>query len=76
MNKQIEQGKRIIRCARIGMIACRISEKMNISPLEALKKFYKSKTCRDLHDRKTGLYLYGDLYITNDFLKEINYASK
>ena len=27
--------------------------------------FYKSKTCRDLHDQATGLYLMGDIYSDN-----------
>ncbi|MBR3915153.1 MAG: hypothetical protein IKJ64_05475 [Bacteroidales bacterium] len=33
--------------------------------------FYESKTCANLHDKSTGLYLYSDLYIVDDFLIEM-----
>ena len=33
--------------------------------------FYRSDTCRRFHDEKTGLYLYGDLYIINELEKEL-----
>lgn len=29
-----------------------------------------SKTCADLHDKATGLYLYGDRYIADEFIRE------
>ena len=32
--------------------------------------FYESRTCAELHDRSTGLYLYGDLYIADEFMLE------
>lgn len=61
----------ILRWGRIGIISCKISEKLNITPLEALKRFYRSKTCEQFHDRSTGLYLYGDLYLVDNYLAEI-----
>lgn len=61
----------IVRWGRIGSIVCRIAEKLNITPLQALKDFYRSDTCRRFHDRKTGLYLYSDLYVADDYLIEI-----
>ncbi len=68
-NKEIND---ILRWGRIGSIACRIAEKLKIAPLQALKDFYRSTTCLKFHDRATGLYLFGDLYIADRYLDEIN----
>lgn len=67
-NKEVSD---ILRWGRMGSIACRISEKLKITPLQALKDFFRSNTCRRFHDRKTGLYLFSDLYIVDDYLMEI-----
>ncbi len=32
--------------------------------------FYERQTCADLHDRSTGLYLYGDLYVADEYMRE------
>ncbi|MEZ3551237.1 MAG: DUF3791 domain-containing protein [Muribaculaceae bacterium] len=61
----------ILRWGRMGMIACRISERLGITPLQALKDFYRSKTCEKFHNRATGMYLYSDLYLVDDYLMEI-----
>lgn len=61
----------ILRWGRMGIIACLIAERLHITPLEALKGFFRSRTCERLHDRRTGLYLHGELYIANDYLSEI-----
>lgn len=42
-----------------------------ISPVKALKLFYRSQTCADLHNKATGLYLFGDLYIAEEFVREM-----
>ena len=57
---------------RIGIISAELSKRLRISPSEALQLFYGSKTCADLHDndKETGLYLYGDLYIADEFIRE------
>lgn len=60
----------IILSNRIGNISLELSHRLNIAPEEALKLFYESQTCADLHDRSTGLYLYGDLYIADEYLRE------
>ena len=60
----------IIISNRIGAIAMELSRRLQIEPLRALKLFYESKTCADLHDKATGLYLYGDLYIADEFMRE------
>lgn len=61
----------ILRWGRIGAITCHIAKKLNIPPLEALKKFYRSVTCEKFHNPQTGLYLYSDLYIVDNFMAEI-----
>lgn len=65
-----QEANDILRWGRIGSIVCRIAEKLNISPLQALKDFYRSSTCTRFHNYKTGLYLYSDLYIVDEFLSE------
>ena len=63
----------ILRWSRMGVIACRIAERLGISPLQALKDFYRSTTCLRFHDRSTGLYIQSDNYIADDYLIEIGY---
>ena len=62
----------IIMSNRIGSISDEIAKRLDIEPLKALELFYASKTCEDLHNKKTGLYLYSDLYIVDEFLFEQN----
>ena len=56
---------------RIGAISVEIAKRLNIEPVKALQLFYESQTCADLHDKSTGLYLYGDLYVVDEFMREI-----
>ena len=60
----------IIMSNRIASIAMELSRRLTITPLHALQMFYESRTCADLHDKRTGLYLYGDLYIADEFMRE------
>ena len=60
----------IIMSNRIGYISDEIAKRLYIEPLKALELFYASKTCEDLHNKKTVLYLYGDLYVVDEFLLE------
>lgn len=60
----------IILTNRIGSISMEISRRLSIDPIRALEMFYESRTCAELHDRSTGLYLYGDLYIADEFMSE------
>lgn len=60
----------IIMSYRIGMIAAELAKRLDISPVRALHLFYESQTCADLHDKHTGLYLYGNLYIADEFMRE------
>lgn len=60
----------IILSNRIGAISAELAERLHIEPTKALTLFYESQTCADLHDRTTGLYLYGNLYIADEFMRE------
>ena len=71
-NKQL---KDILRWGRMGIIACRIAEVTGMTPLEALKDFFRSKTCAYFHDRRTGLDLYGEYYIADEFMLERGYIT-
>lgn len=60
----------ILMSNRIGHIAVLLGKRLNIKPLRALKLFYASDTCARLHDKETGLYLYGDAYVADEFMRE------
>jgi len=62
--------KSIIRSQRIGCISTEIARRLGISNTEALGLFYISRTSERFHDESTGLYLYGDLYIVDEFMIE------
>lgn len=64
----------IIMSYRIGIIAAELAKRLDISPVRALQLFYESQTCADLHDKSTGLYLYGNLYIADEFMRECESA--
>lgn len=68
--ENINKARTILRSARIGLIVCEIAKRLGISTMEAMRSFYRSRTCRDFHDRSTGLYLQGDLYVVAEFLSE------
>ena len=55
-------------------ISVELAKRLNIAPEKALQLFYESQTCADLHDKSTGLYLYGDLYVCDEFMREKEYG--
>ena len=61
----------IIMSNRIGAIAIELAKRLKIEPVRALQLFYESETCAALHDKSTGLYLYGDLYVADEFIREM-----
>lgn len=61
----------IILSNRIGAISILLAERLHIDHVKALKLFYESNTCVKLHDQSTGLYLYGDLYVADEFMHEM-----
>ncbi len=54
----------------VGGVAYELSRRLGISPVQALDLFYRSKTCAQLHDKRTGLYLMSNAYIADDFVRE------
>lgn len=56
---------------KIGRIAMRLSEKLEISPLRALDVFYTSKVYDRMHDPETELYTFSDAYIVDEILLEL-----
>lgn len=58
----------IILSNRIGAISVELAKHLDIAPEKALQLFYESQTCANLHDESTGLYLYGDLYVCDEFM--------
>lgn len=56
---------------KIGRIVVRLSERLDVSPEEAFDIFYESDTCERFHNPDTGLYLYGDLYIVDEVMREL-----
>jgi hypothetical protein len=56
---------------KIGRIVTLLSERLDISPERALDIFYTSKTNERLHDPSTLLYTFGDRYIVDDLIREI-----
>lgn len=67
VHKQL--GKKVMS-NRIGAISVELAKRLNIEPVKALQLFYEIQTCADLHDKSTGLYLYGDLYVCDEFMRE------
>lgn len=61
----------IIMSNRIGAISVILAQRLDISDIQALKLFYESRTCAQLHDKSTGLYLYGDHYIADEYMREM-----
>ncbi len=61
----------IIMSNRIGAISVILAERLGITDIQALKLFYESRTCAYLHDKSTGLYLYGDHYIADEYMREM-----
>jgi len=62
--------KSIIRWQRIGCISIEIAKRLGISNTEAMGLFYESRTSECFHDESTGLYLFSDLYIVDEFMLE------
>lgn len=58
---------------QIGGVAAELAKRLDIAPARALQLFYESQTCADLHNKKTELYLFGNLYIADEFIREYEY---
>lgn len=61
----------ILMWNKIGRIVTLLSERLDISPEYALELYYLSDTNERLHDEKTKLYTFGDRYIVDELIREI-----
>ena len=59
INTKTPEIQEMILSYQIGGVAYELSQRLEISPALALDLFYRSKTCAQLHDKRTGLYLMG-----------------
>ena len=56
---------------KIGRIAMLLAKRLSITPERALDLFYTSQTNERLHDSSTLLYTFGDKYIVDEVIREI-----
>ena len=56
---------------KIGRIVTLLAERLDVSGERALDIFYTSKTNERLHDPSTMLYTFGDLYIVDEVIREL-----
>lgn len=56
---------------KIGRIINLLSDRLGVDIAKATDIFYRSRTCRDLHDESTELYLMGDRYILDNLINEL-----
>ena len=68
INTKTPEIQEMILSYQIGGVAYELSLRLEISPALALDLFYRSKTCAQLHDKRTGLYLMSNGYIADDFM--------
>ena len=61
----------ILMWNKIGRIVMLLAERLDISGERALDIFYTSKTNERLHDPSTLLYTFGDLYIVDEVIREL-----
>lgn len=68
LNTKTPEMQDLAMSLTIGGIAYDLSQRLDISPSRALDLFYRRKTCAQLHDKKTGLYLMSNGYVADDFI--------
>lgn len=56
---------------KIGRIVTLLSQRLDISGERALDVWYRSATNSRLHDPQTLLYTFGDLYIVDEVMREL-----
>lgn len=56
---------------KIGRIVTLLAERLDVSGERALDIFYTSKTNERLHDPTTLLYTFGDLYVVDEVIREL-----
>lgn len=61
---------------KIGRIIMLLSKRLDINPERTLDIFYLFETNKRLHNPSTLLYTFGDRYIVDDLILEIQNSSK
>ena len=61
----------ILMWNKIGRIVTLLAERLDISGERALDIFYTSKTSERIHVPSTLLYTFGDLYIVDEVIREL-----
>ena len=56
---------------KVGRIITRLAARLGVSPERAVDVFYTSNTCDLLYKPETGLYAFGDLYIVDEIIREL-----
>lgn len=56
---------------KVGRIIALLSDRLNVDVAKATDIFYRSRTCKELHDESTGLYLMGDRYVLDNLITEL-----
>lgn len=65
----------ILMWNKIGRIVTLLSRRLDILPERALDAFYLSNTCERLHDAGDTLYLMGDRYVVDEFVRELQHQN-
>lgn len=60
---------------KIGRIVTLLAKRLDILPEQALDAFYSSNTCERLHDANDVLYLMGDRYVADEFIREMQHCN-
>lgn len=63
----------ILMWNKIGRIVTLLAQRLDIRPERALDAFYSSNTCERLHDEGDTLYLMGDRYVADEFVRELQH---
>ncbi|MBR1873199.1 MAG: hypothetical protein IJ795_08345 [Bacteroidales bacterium] len=63
-----QQNLYLILAGKVAAVAAFIAESENISPLDALTKFYASNTYRRLEREETKLWHYGPVALYEEYL--------
>ena len=71
INTKTPEIQEMILSYQIGGVTYELAQRLNIPLAQALDMFYRSKTCAQLHDKRTGLYLMSNGYIADDFIMEM-----
>lgn len=61
----------ILMWNKIGRIVTLLAKQLGIHPERAFDAFYSSNTCERLHDSNDTLYLMGERYVANEFIREL-----